>query len=239
MDNAQFNFSSGRPYVMAVASSREALNMVKATAGKVEFGGLEVRLDTIGVFPGWVNELGAIRNSGIPVLLTIRSAAEGGSWNGSESDRLELYRDAIRGEAVSAVDAEIHSDIFSELAGIAANANVKTVGSFHDFEKTPPEDELLNIIRTSRGLGADLAKVAAMINTPADKKLLAKILAQEDAPVCIIGMGDLAADTRIVFPCLGSRLTYGYLDTPSAPGQFSAARLSELLREISPDARVN
>ena len=49
--------------------------------------------------------------------------------------------------------------------------------------------------------------------------------------LCVIGMGPDWAHTRVLFPQLGSCLTYGYLDKPTAPGQFSAAELTEKLQQ--------
>jgi hypothetical protein len=56
-----------------------------------------------------------------------------------------------------------------------------------------------------------------------------------EKPLCIIGMGPLGTETRVAFSLVGSCLTYGYLDKPSAPGQMSAARLVERLRNLNPD----
>jgi len=50
-------------------------------------------------------------------------------------------------------------------------------------------------------------------------------------PLCVIGMGNAWKQTRVSFPKLGSCLTYGYLDQPTAPGQVSAAELVRQLRE--------
>jgi 3-dehydroquinate dehydratase len=43
-------------------------------------------------------------------------------------------------------------------------------------------------------------------------------------------MGKLGPQTRVLFPKLGSCLTYGYLDVPVAPGQISARELTLQLR---------
>ena len=42
-------------------------------------------------------------------------------------------------------------------------------------------------------------------------------------------MGEAWKQTRVLFPKLGSCLTYGFLDKPTAPGQMSA---EELLRQL-------
>jgi 3-dehydroquinate dehydratase len=46
-------------------------------------------------------------------------------------------------------------------------------------------------------------------------------------------MGQAWSETRVEFATLGSCLTYGYLDKPTAPGQMSA---TELLRRVSSTA---
>ena len=53
---------------------------------------LEVRLDLMGANNGsWKERCAAIRDKGMPVLLTVRSAQEGGEWRGREAERLALY----------------------------------------------------------------------------------------------------------------------------------------------------
>jgi len=69
-----------------------------------------------------------------------------------------------------------------------------------------------------------------MVKTEEDLAILRALLAEKrPTPLCVLGMGPLGPQTRIDFPRLGSCLTYGYLDTPVAPGQVSAR---ELMRQL-------
>ena len=70
-----------------------------------------------------------------------------------------------------------------------------------------------------------------MARSEADLETLRTLLLSDwQTPLCVIGMGDLGASTRISFAKMGSCLTYGYLDRPMAPGQISAAALAEKIK---------
>ena len=72
-------------------------------------------------------------------------------------------------------------------------------------------------------------------NAASDIKTLEQLLAKKwEVPLCVIGMGPLGTSTRVSFACSGSCLTYGYVDTPSAPGQLSAQELVAQLRKLFP-----
>jgi 3-dehydroquinate dehydratase-1 len=47
-----------------------------------------------------------------------------------------------------------------------------------------------------------------------------------------MGMGALGRVSRLLLAQLGSVLNYGYLDQATVPGQWPAARLRELIREL-------
>ncbi len=78
--------------------------------------------------------------AGVPILATIRSAAEGGGWQAPEAERLALFRALI--PRVDAVDVEIASEIAREVIGAARGAGKLAIASFHDFAKTPTDAEL-------------------------------------------------------------------------------------------------
>jgi 3-dehydroquinate dehydratase len=53
----------------------------------------------------------------------------------------------------------------------------------------------------------------------------------------VLGMGVPARETRTEFALKGSCLTYGYLDSPVAPGQPPSAALVEELSRLLPAYR--
>jgi len=187
----------------------------------------EIRLDLIGTDTPWVAQAQRIETSGVPVILTLRSATEGGKSKLSNDQRLAILRDAL--DHVSAIDVELKSGLAPSLRPLTAKKGKALIVSFHDFEKTPTAAELETIIREA-ARNASIVKIATMIDSTSDIDVLGNLLSQDwGVPLCLLGMGSLGASTRTHFPHLGSCLTYGYLDAPVAPGQLSARALLDYL----------
>jgi 3-dehydroquinate dehydratase-1 len=187
---------------------------------------VEVRLDRIGAeTTDWLTQCRAIS---MPAILTIRLAAEGGEWRRPEAERKHLFAQAL--ENFPAVDVELQSALLPELTEKARKHGRAVIVSFHDFNRTPPVEELSRIA-TDAVKFASVVKIATMITDEADVEALKTLLARGcGVPLCVIGMGPMGTASRTLFPKLGSCLAYGYLDVPAAPGQLSAEQLLEQLR---------
>jgi 3-dehydroquinate dehydratase-1 len=171
--------------------------------------------------------------AGVPVLATIRSAAEGGGWQRPEAERLALFRALI--PRVDAVDVEIASEIARDVVGAARGAGKLAITSFHDFAKTPGDGALADVVALGRALGADVVKIATAVAGPGDVRSLARLLVStEDIGLIAIGMGDRAIATRLLFPALGSLLTYAHAGAATAPGQIPLDEMQSLLRRLFP-----
>jgi 3-dehydroquinate dehydratase I len=128
----------------------------------------------------------------------------------------------------------LSSVICHDVALAAGRLRKASVISFHDFEKTPSLRELCTIVEKAQAIGS-IAKVATKIQRESDVEVLRSLLRRRwEKPVCVIGMGRAWSKTRVSLAMLGSCLTYGYLDTPTAPGQISAAELVRRLRRAWP-----
>ena len=168
------------------------------------------------------------RFSDYPTLATIRAKREGGAADLSESDRLALF-EAVLPE-VDAVDIEISSaSIAGEVVELAKAGNKTVIGSFHDFDSTPPRTDLRATIAQGAQLGVDIVKLATRCDSGEDLKNLVRLLLEEETPLIIVGMGTRAGLSRIFFPALGSLLTYSFLDAPVAPGQLSLEETARLI----------
>jgi 3-dehydroquinate dehydratase-1 len=219
----KLNLKAG-PLVVGVLSSLD---------GNVPLAGdiVEVRLDRTARPPDWLARCKAIEARGKPVLLTVRLRSEGGEWPEDDGGRLKLYEEGLA--ALAAVDVELGSVICATVAKQAEKLGKVCLVSHHDFQKTPPLAELESIVERAQQNGA-VAKVATMIRSQADLEILCALLGKKrKRPLCVIGMGEDWKQTRVSFPKLGSCLTYGYLDKPTAPGQESAAELLRQLRKFS------
>ena len=192
-----------------------------APKGKLAGDIVEVRLDKMVRPPGWLKRCAALQSGGKPVLLTVRLRAEGGGWETDDEQRLDFYMQGL--QELAAVDVELSSVISRRVAREAARLKKASIISFHDFEKTPPLRDLCAIVEKAHKIGS-IAKVSTMITRASDAEVLRSLLRRKwDKPLCVIGMGRTWSKTRVEFAALGSCLTYGYLDKPTAPGQMSAA----------------
>jgi len=201
---------------------------------KVDCDVVEVRLDKTGRPPDWLARCREIQDRGWPVLLTIRLKNEGGQWDDGDARRLPVFAQGLY--ELAGVDVEWRSNIVHRVAILAKRLRKICVISYHDFKKTPPAQKLASIIIEAQKI-ASIVKISTRLNNPQDEETLRLLLAQKwKRPLCVIGMGPAWTHTRLLFPQLGSCLTYGYLDKPAAPGQLSASELTRQLRQQKPPA---
>ena len=196
---------------------------------------VEVRLDALNPSGDWwLEKCSLLESLGYPIILTIRAKNEGGNWQGSDEERVSIFLRAL--PYISVVDIELSNGVSSKLRTHVAEHNVKLLISYHNFSCTPPLNELLEKIDGARLKGADIVKIATMINSPQDIAILSTLTSSvsQESPICVIGMGSNGVSTRITLTTLGSVLTYGYLDMPSAPGQLPCSMLCQSLRKLIP-----
>ncbi|QQQ75008.1 type I 3-dehydroquinate dehydratase [Saccharothrix sp. 6-C] len=172
---------------------------------------------------------------GLPVLATVRSAAEGGGWRSGEAARLELFREVA--PLVDAVDVELSSrEILADVIAAAHAHDALAIVSHHNFDRTPGIDDLRAIARDAREAGADIVKISTMATDSADLKVLASLLVDsgDDSEMIVIAMGEIGTASRIFFPALGSRLTYTFIGHQPTSGQLDFAETSRLVRKFHP-----
>ena len=192
---------------------------------------VELRLDGFPQSRSWLEAGKRIEEYDVPVFATVRLSNEGGKWTGVDSDRWPLIEAAVHN--LAGIDVEIQSNL-ADLAARSANDQGKfCVLSYHDFQQTPSLERMRELLLHAHSLGA-IGKIAATVNTGADLENLRSLLTETwELPICVIGMGPLGRETRLSFPTLGSCFTYGYLDTPGAPGQYSALELMRYFGRVS------
>lgn len=172
----------------------------------------------------------SLEGSGVPVVFTVRAKEEGGQWQGNETQREALYRNAL--EHCSLADVELNSKLVPVLTGIPGAA---VILSYHDFERTPSLDTLVELAEKAFSHGDIVFKVAVQLSDPdATGRLEALLQQTAGKPVCVLGMGEGAKPGRVLLPGLGSCLTYGYLDSEVASGQWYAPDLVAALAGAIP-----
>jgi 3-dehydroquinate dehydratase-1 len=181
---------------------------------------LEVRVDLFSAqFDSILEYLKKLRESvEIPIIGTIRETDQ------NRDERLSMFERII--PLVDSVDIEIDAAINHEVIKRAGGKTI--IISYHDFERTPSNDELLQIIETAKGLGADIIKIASMANSKEEVMRLLNFTRTRAENLVTISMGDIGRLSRIQAPLYGSLFTYAYINEKIAPGQIS---LEEMARE--------
>lgn len=218
--NAQPRLSFTRPLVVGSVSSADAWS-IACVAETLPCDVVELRADGLPADTDWA-ALAQMRCCR-PVLVTVRHESEGGLRPMTPEERLHIARALL--PLASALDWEIAR--LDEAAGLlttARAAGVVTIASAHDFEQTPSLDSLLEKEQRARILGADVAKFAFRLHSAEDMMVGVELLRRATGTTTVMGMGDLGAVSRLLYAQHGACLVYGYLgDTPTAPGQWSAA----------------
>ena len=171
-----------------------------------------------------------------PVLLTFRTAAEGGARAISDKDYAQLYLDLIEAGGMDLIDIEMFRDAETvrSLTEAAHAKGIKVVMSSHDFHGTPAAMEIVTRLRTQDACGADILKIAVMPRHTGDVLELlqaARTVRGEYSakPMLVMSMGGLGAITRLAGEVFGSDLSFGSLGTASAPGQIEVASMRQVL----------
>ena len=152
-----------------------------------------------------------------PVLFTCRPRRQGGSFPGTEEERLEVIGQAIA-SGVSWVDLELDiADVQrSLLVAQAAEAGTKVVASHHDLKSTPKSDEIKAFVADNRESG-DTMKLCYQTNGHGDALHLCEAAweLREDAELSLALMGQgVGGDMpRIHAPWFSQSLVYATLET--------------------------
>ena len=198
---------------------------------------------------------GADAGAGAALLLTCRTAAEGGRAHLDDTAYGSLLRSVLDGltdwtpeRRPAAIDVEVQRGCLPQICAQAHALDIDVVASFHDFEATPADEVLEEVLARMAREGADLAKIAVWPTSTDDVARLLGVCARATAgtgeraglgvPVAAMSMGALGAVSRVA-PAFGTALTFAVVpdeqgeSRASAPGQLpiqDVHRCLELLR---------
>lgn len=174
-----------------------------------------------------------------PLLFTIRTAGEGGEWDGPPAVYQQLNEEAARSGLVDMLDIQLYcgQQVVHGLVQAAKAHGVVPVVSNHDFDKTPPVQEMAVRLRRMQALGAGIAKLAVTPRAPADT--LALLAATDEVvqgglgcPVITMAMGEMGVISRVAGAFFGSCVTFGAVGAASAPGQIEARALGGIIKVL-------
>lgn len=188
--------------------------------------------------------LGRLRTElDVPVIFTVRTAAEGGRVNITKTDYYQLNREIAQSKIADFIDLQafekpgvVDEEQVRDFIKVAHENGTRVLLSNHDFEATPELEELLTRFFVMQELGPDLMKLAVMPKTEDDVFNLLEVAGlmrdhYGKIPFIAISMGELGAGTRICGGEFGSVITFAAGSRASAPGQLSAEALRKYLTQ--------
>ena len=208
----------------------------RVTAGDAAGANIvEIRADRL----GRDEVLRAIGGSPVPVLVTARSVADGGTWDRGEDERLRLYRAALDAGAF-AVDVELRSELRAKIGERGLDPS-RVVLSHHGGPCTiailrDRYRELAAVPGVRRKL---VPRAVAVDDVLAIREVLRDASADGIALTCF-GLGTAGRISRILAPSWGSWSTYGSLGPgrETADGQMTVSDLIEVHDVLGIGART-
>ncbi len=175
---------------------------------------------------------------GKPRVATCRSRAQGGFFGGTEAQRQEILRQAIR-HGAEYVDLEFESD---DEEILAETEGCRPLLSWHHRGGTPVDLEQTYTRMVERGHGAIL-KLIPYADSCTDNLRIRSLLSQaraEGRDLIAFCMGEKGKVSRILACAWGSWAVYApcSLDSRTAPGQLLLSELTEIYRHGELDAET-
>ena len=180
----------------------------------------------------------------IPKIFTFRRKQEGGQYNLTIHERLEVLRHLIEVKP-DYLDIEItsESEVLKNLIDLAYDNKVKLIFSYHDFEKSVTYEETAEILnrfdeKLTHELFIDLYKIngsifkiiltAQVIDDNVQVLNTCIKLSQQNRKFVCFAMGEVGILSRILCVKFGSLWTYGSLEEKTAPGQIKIEKIREI-----------
>ena len=175
----------------------------------------------------------AVKSAKGRAVFTLRSKAQGGRFAGSEQDRIKwlkkLAEQRPRLVAV-ALDTITQND---DLADFFDESKTPILVSWHDFDKTPPSDEIADILSEMR-IYSNYVKVVTTAKGVEDSLRLLEVYEGTIGlnPV-IFAMGEAGVVSRIMCTIVGNApFTYASLENAVAPGQLTVLQMKKLYEKL-------
>jgi 3-dehydroquinate dehydratase type I len=215
---------------IAAARTEEVIEKMERAATLADL--VELRIDRI---PGAdLKRLLSARRA--PVIVTNRRREEGGGFAGTEEERIDLLKEAVRLGA-DYIDVETATDpvLIRGLRKTIAGTSTQLIVSWHDFSGTPSPEFLKAKLTKCMADSPAIAKIVTLASTATDCLRLLELIPyaqQQDQAIIAFCMGKPGKISRIIAPLLGSVLSYASLesDEASAPGQLTIHQMKEIYR---------
>jgi 3-dehydroquinate dehydratase-1 len=185
---------------------------------------IELRIDLFTITPEDIASIGAPLP---PLIVTLRSREEGGRFDGTPEEWLEIMTKWCRTAAWIDVERK-----FSRYSRNLTNAGTCQIIASAHLPDTPGPEELARLEAQLR----DYGNIPKIIVTPLSHRDVLSLLAftlDGPKPLCTGAMGDGYRYARALVALFGSELVYCHFGTPTAPGQYHIDTMKQILEDLS------
>ncbi|HQE85334.1 MAG TPA: type I 3-dehydroquinate dehydratase [Methanolinea sp.] len=182
---------------------------------------IEVRLDLTGsVSPEEANA--TFRDLTVPLIFTVRSAAEGGMFAGGPEEWWDMVRPCL--PYATFIDVERS---FRSFAPVLRREKKTIIASFH----TPsmPDPGSLEALRRDLAGYGDIPKIVVGPRSEEDVLSLLSFTLHAEKPIITSIMGSRFSFIRLMLPFFGSSFIYCHAGSPAAEGQIHLSRAREIM----------
>ena len=168
-------------------------------------------------------------------IFTLRTSAEGGKFKANINDRIEWLKKLAMAKPML-LDIE-YSTIQSndDLANYCKTQKIPVLLSWHDFEKTPPKDQLRYMLEKMRVYSNHIKMVTTAINIVDALRILDLYENAVESNLIAFSMGEAGIISRIMCTIIGkSPFTYAALEESIAPGQLTVLQMRDIYDKIIP-----
>lgn len=177
----------------------------------------------------WFDEISDFSEANFNEILKEKKKPIIYKWQGNHRN-LEI----VLGKNIEYIDLDLKTgkSIINEIR--ALSPKTKIIISFHDFKKTPKDQDLRKIISQMKAKKTDIFKIAVFANDLSDNfrifKILSELVSKGQKAICIC-MGEKGKFSRIAGHLLGNYLMYAPLDKKdiTAQGQLTVKELKKCL----------
>ena len=166
-------------------------------------------------------------------VFTLRSKDQGGKFAGSEQDRVKwLYKLAEQKPMLLDIELETLRQN-DELADFLERQKTPVLVSWHDFQMTPPDDGIADILSEMR-IYSNYVKVVTTARSVEDSlRLLQMYETATGLNPILFAMGEAGVVSRVMCTIVGNApFTYASLEKAVAPGQLTVKQMRKLYDKL-------
>lgn len=189
---------------------------------------VEIRFDLLK--PGQLQPaIDAAKSISGRAVFTLRSNEQGGKFAGSEQDRISALH-TLAEQRPMLLDVELHTlQESDEFADYLESQKTPLLVSWHDFEKTPPNEQLADVLSEMR-IYSNYVKLVTTAKSVEDSlRLLDLYDTATGLHPIFFAMGDAGVLSRVLCTLTGNApFTYASLEKAVAPGQLTVKQMKKI-----------